>query len=83
MTEQPIERKGMSLKTRVKIVVGIVLAVLAVIIMFQNTTPVNATILFWQRDVSLVVLLVAMLFIGFVLGMVSITMHKKRRPKER
>jgi uncharacterized integral membrane protein len=80
---QDTQRTGMPLKTKVKIAAGVVLAVLVLIIMFQNTDPVRTMLLFWPVELPLIVLLLLMLAVGFVLGLVSATVRNKRRTKER
>lgn len=74
---------GMSTKARVKLIIGAILAVLVVIIMFQNTEQVSTRLLFWNLTLPHVVLLLLMFVFGVVLGFVATTMRQKRRAKER
>lgn len=77
------EKQGMATKTRIKLVIGIVLSILVLIIMFQNTETVVTRLLFWELPMPRFVLLLVMLLIGFILGVVTMTIRKRRRAKER
>ncbi len=77
------EQQGMTTKTRIKIVVGIILGILGLIIMFQNTETVTTRLLFLELPMPRFVLLLVMLLIGFILGVVTMTIRKRRRAKER
>lgn len=77
------EKQGMATKTRIKLVIGIVLSILVLIIMFQNTDTVVTRLLFWEVPMPLFVLLLLMLLVGFVLGVVTMTIRKRRQARER
>ena len=51
-----------------KLVITIVLLILAAVIIFQNTAPVNLKILFWSFQASLIILLILVLIIGIIIG---------------
>lgn len=51
-------------------IIVIVLVLLAVILMVQNTEVVNVRLFFWQVSMSRIILIFLMLLIGFVLGLV-------------
>ncbi|MCH7964912.1 MAG: DUF1049 domain-containing protein [Bacteroidetes bacterium] len=53
-----------------KLVITIVLLILAAVIIFQNTAPVNLKILFWSFQASLIILLILVLIIGIIIGYV-------------
>lgn len=76
------ETKGVTTRTRIKIVLGALLGILVLIIMFQNTETVVTHLLFWQVHMPRFVLLGGMLVLGFVLGLVTMTLRRRRRAKE-
>jgi len=45
-----------------------VLLILAAVIIFQNTEPVDLKMLFWNFQASLIVLLILVLIIGIIIG---------------
>ncbi len=51
-----------------KLVITIVLLILASVIIFQNTDPVNLKMLFWSFQASLIILLILVLIIGVIIG---------------
>lgn len=51
-----------------KLVITIVLLILAAVIIFQNTDPVNLKMLFWSFQASLIILLILVLIIGIIIG---------------
>jgi len=51
-----------------KLVITIVLLILAAVIIFQNTDPVNLKMLFWGFQASLIILLILVLIIGIIIG---------------
>jgi len=51
-----------------KLVITIVLLILAAVIIFQNTDPVNLKMLFWSFQASLIILLILVLIIGMIIG---------------
>ncbi len=54
---------------RVKLMALLVLVVLALIVVFQNTAPVQIQLLFWRPEPPLIVLTLALLVVGFVVGL--------------
>jgi uncharacterized integral membrane protein len=69
--------------TRPKLYSALVLALLAVLVILQNTTPVQANFLFWPLTTPLAILLLITLLIGFVLGMVITLLTGRRKEKPR
>ncbi len=53
-----------------KVIILLILIVLALIILLQNTDPTEFQLLFWNIEMSLVILVLVNLLIGFVLGFV-------------
>ncbi len=51
-----------------KLVTTIILLVLAAVIIFQNTVPVNLKLLFWGFEASLIILLLLVFLIGLIIG---------------
>lgn len=52
----------------VKLIFEIVLVVLAIIVIVQNTTLVNLKVLFWDFEASLIILLILVLLLGMAIG---------------
>ncbi|UCD19027.1 MAG: LapA family protein [candidate division WOR-3 bacterium] len=69
---------------KVKGIIIIVLIILAVILIAQNTEVVPVQILFWQILMSRIVLIALMLVLGFGIGFILAKVTGKRRssPKE-
>ena len=68
-----------------KLILAIVLAVLLVIVVLQNTDPVKTQILFINVEMPLAAMLFFTLLAGFVLGFVATgwlvrRSHKKKKP---
>ena len=53
-----------------KIILSLVVAVLALIVLLQNTDVVTFHFLFWSKDISQIVLVVLTLALGFALGFI-------------
>jgi len=51
-----------------KLVTTIILLVLAAVIIFQNSVPVNLKLLFWGFEASLIILLLLVFLIGLIIG---------------
>ncbi len=51
-----------------KLVTTIALLILAAVIIFQNTDPVNLKMLFWSFQASLIILLILVFIIGIIIG---------------
>ncbi len=56
---------------RVKLIVALVLAVLLIIIIFQNTETVETRILFFKIGMPRFLLLLVAMLIGFAIGLVA------------
>jgi len=63
-----------------KFIILLIAVVLALIILVQNTHVVEFSLLFWSVNMSMVVLVLLMLLIGFVLGFIAAKLcgRKKR-----
>ena len=65
-----------------KMITILVLVVLSLIIILQNTQPVPFKIFFWEPSVSKIVLIIISLLLGFVTGYIAnqigITNRKKK-----
>ncbi len=57
-----------------KVVGVLVVVILVLIIMFQNTHHVNLQILFWQITSPLILLILVSVIVGFVIGYLVNTM---------
>jgi uncharacterized integral membrane protein len=51
-----------------KLIIALVLIVLVVILLFQNTEVVTLKIYFWEISMSQIILIPLVLFIGFLAG---------------
>ncbi len=69
---------------KVKGIIIVVLIILAVILIAQNTEVVPVQILFWQILMSRIVLIALMLVLGFGIGFIlaKVTGKKRSLPKE-
>jgi uncharacterized integral membrane protein len=54
----------------IKIIIGIILAILLIIFIAQNTLVVNITFLAWTISISVAILIIIMLILGVFLGFV-------------
>jgi len=55
-----------------------VLAILILVVIFQNTEPITTTVLFWDFPMPRIVLLVITLVVGIVLGVLGNRYLRKR-----
>jgi len=60
--------EGTAKKFNPRIAIGIVVLVLAVIFIAQNTNTANITILTWDIDIPMWIVLVVMFILGMLLG---------------
>jgi len=72
-------RKGGFVKNP-KIIVSLVLAILFVIFLLQNTQVVNLRFYFWKISMSQIILIPLVLILGFVIGYVVAKVSKKGPP---
>lgn len=63
---------------RPKLIAIAVLIVLALIVLFQNVGVVTVRLFFWSLDMSQAILVVVMLAVGFLLGMLTALVRRKR-----
>ncbi|MBU2499505.1 MAG: DUF1049 domain-containing protein [Proteobacteria bacterium] len=63
-----------------KIIVSLVLAILFVIFLLQNTQVVNLRFYFWKISMSQIILIPLVLILGFVIGYVVAKVSKKGPP---
>lgn len=73
----------MEFMTKVKVFVFGVVALLAIIIFFQNTESVNTQILFAKIEMPRAMMLLFTLLLGFVMGMVASAFLRRRKTKEK
>jgi uncharacterized integral membrane protein len=65
---------------KVKTILILVLAILALIIIVQNTEVVPIQILFWQLLMSRIILILLLLVIGFAIGFILAKFTGKKTP---
>lgn len=65
---------------KVKTIITILLIVLCLIILLQNTQMVTLRFLFWELGVSRIFLLPLLIIVGFIIGYVVAKIEKK--PKQ-
>lgn len=73
MPETQVPASGRPIWRRPRVILGVVLAVLAIIVVMQNTEDVSTRILFFSVTMPRAVLLFVTLLVGFILGMVVAT----------
>jgi uncharacterized integral membrane protein len=61
-----------------KNIIILILAIIALILIVQNTRVVRLQLLFWQIWMSQIVLVVLMLAIGFAIGFILAKMSKRK-----
>ncbi|GBD86872.1 hypothetical protein BMS3Abin03_00796 [bacterium BMS3Abin03] len=66
----------------VKMIFEIILVVLAIIIIVQNTTLVNLQVLFWDFKASLIILLILVLSLGMAIGYFLPKLNKNKEKEE-
>jgi uncharacterized integral membrane protein len=57
-----------------KTIIVVILIVLALVIILQNTEVVTLRFLFWDLSMSRVILIPLLMLVGFVLGYIAITL---------
>jgi uncharacterized integral membrane protein len=70
VTPSPPETRYGRRDLKPKIILILVVAVLALIVLLQNTDVVTFHFLFWSKDISQIVLVVLTLALGFALGFI-------------
>jgi len=68
---------------KVKTIIILILAILALIIIVQNTEVVPIQILFWQLLMSRIILILLLLVIGFAIGFILAKFTGKRIPSSK
>jgi uncharacterized integral membrane protein len=67
---------------KTKLVAVVVLSILALIVVLQNTAVTRTQVLFWSKDMSLALLLILTFVLGFVVGvLVASGLLRKKRSK--
>lgn len=61
-----------------KIIAILVVAILVLIVLFQNTNVVKVRLLFWSFEMSQVILILLLLIVGFVLGFMTAKLVGRR-----
>jgi uncharacterized integral membrane protein len=62
-----------------KTIIVVILIVLALVIILQNTEVVTLRFLFWDLSMSRVILIPLLMLVGFVLGYIVTTVRGDRR----
>ncbi len=65
---------------RVKSIIIIILAILAVVLIAQNTAVTPIQLLFWQVNMSRIVLIILLLAIGFAIGFILAKTTGRKHP---
>ena len=65
-----------------KLITGLVAAVLILIILFQNTHDAPLYIYFWEISLPQIILIAAVLAIGFLAGFIATKMMGKKKNKK-
>lgn len=77
MTAETSGKSPSGAKTRA--VIAAILAVLCLVVFFQNLQSVTVQLFFWTVSMAKIVLMFLMLFIGFVLGWILATLRKGKK----
>ncbi len=62
---------------KIKLFFGLSLIIISLILIFQNISPVILTVLWMEFEVSLFLIILAALLIGFILGYLIFTRQQK------
>lgn len=62
---------------RIRLTLGVISVFILVIFMLQNAEVVSVRFLFWTLEMSRVILILALLLAGFLLGYIVRSLHKK------
>ena len=62
-----------------KFIIALIVAVLVLILLFQNTQVVRLNIFFWEISMSQIILIPLVLILGFVAGYVAARLRGKAR----
>jgi len=73
--------KKFNLTMKPKTVAILLVALLSLIILIQNSKAVIFQLLFWRITIPLVILILLVFVAGFMLGYVSIRQYDKRRKR--
>ena len=71
----------MTTATKLKIVVMLVLVSFSLAVIIQNTSPVEATILFLSISIPLTVLIGGSLIVGYLLGLLTPVLWRRRQER--
>ena len=74
---------NMPTKTQLKVAAAVILSVLIVIVVLQNTESVETRLLFVTIAMPRAVLLFVTLVVGFVLGMIAMTRFTNKRSEKK
>lgn len=69
---------GKSLYQKIRLCILVIIAVLAVIIIFQNTDEVKTQLLFWSFEMPRAALLSVATLIGFAGGVIWVGLRRRR-----
>jgi lipopolysaccharide assembly protein A len=70
-------------KTKYKLIVAVILALLAMIVILQNTIDITTRILFFTVTMPLWILLLGTILVGFALGVIiTLLAGREKRRKE-
>jgi lipopolysaccharide assembly protein A len=70
-------------KTQYKLIVAVILALLAMIVILQNTIDITTRILFFTVTMPLWILLLGTILVGFALGVIiTLLAGREKRRKE-
>ncbi len=64
---------------KAKHIIILIIVALFLTILFQNTQEVALRLFFWQQSMSLIILLAALLFLGFIIGYVVAKITGRRQ----
>lgn len=74
----PVKR---SVGPRASAIIAAILAILCLVVFFQNLQAVTVQLFFWQVSMAKIVLMLLMLFVGFVLGWIVAILKREKKPQ--
>lgn len=80
--KEPMNDRGIAMKTKAKVAMAAVIGVLVLILIFQNLDAVPTRVFWYEYDMPLAMLLVVMLVVGFGAGVLVTGVAYRKRSKQ-
>lgn len=79
--EKPTEQRGMTMKTKVKIALSVIIGIIVLVLIFQNIGAVPTQVLWYEFNIPHALMLLIMLAIGFGAGVLATGAAYRKRAK--